>query len=89
MSEVYELGVTIGTGAFSKVKLATEKATGEQYACKASALRWGSPCRPRFARLLPPAEPAHRWRLTAVSAVNPTCVAAVDRVPSEARGAGD
>lgn len=37
VSDVYELGVTIGTGGFSKVKLATERATGEQYACKARA----------------------------------------------------
>ena len=37
LDEVYELGKTIGSGAFSKVKLVTDLATGMQYACKVCA----------------------------------------------------
>ncbi|KAI3424231.1 hypothetical protein D9Q98_009587 [Chlorella vulgaris] len=34
LEEVYELGAQIGEGGFSRVRLATHKATGQQYACK-------------------------------------------------------
>eukprot|EP00887_Chlorella_sp_A99_P005806 scaffold1.g5806.t1 len=37
VDEIYQLGSTLGEGAFSKVKIATERATGEQWACKARA----------------------------------------------------
>eukprot|EP00887_Chlorella_sp_A99_P007840 scaffold20.g7840.t1 len=36
--DVYIVGKTIGEGGFSKVKLVTEKATGQQYACKVMPL---------------------------------------------------
>ncbi|EFN53546.1 hypothetical protein CHLNCDRAFT_136678 [Chlorella variabilis] len=36
--EVYKIGKTIGTGGFSVVKLATEKGSGEQWACKIMSL---------------------------------------------------
>ncbi|EFN53943.1 hypothetical protein CHLNCDRAFT_8755, partial [Chlorella variabilis] len=38
VEEVYHLGRTLGQGAFSKVKLATHRATGEQVACKVMRL---------------------------------------------------
>lgn len=36
--DLYELGDTLGAGAFSIVKLCTEKATGKHFACKVMAL---------------------------------------------------
>ncbi|KAL4424298.1 hypothetical protein ABPG75_001599 [Micractinium tetrahymenae] len=36
--DVYKMGKTIGTGGFSVVKLATDRATGEQWACKIMSL---------------------------------------------------
>lgn len=36
--EVYKLGKTLGTGGFSVVKLAVDRTTGDEYACKVMAL---------------------------------------------------
>jgi serine/threonine protein kinase len=36
--DVYKVGKTIGTGGFSVVKLATDKETGQQWACKIMSL---------------------------------------------------
>ncbi|KAL4442683.1 hypothetical protein ABPG77_006677 [Micractinium sp. CCAP 211/92] len=36
--DVYKMGKTIGTGGFSVVKLATDRHTGEQWACKVMSL---------------------------------------------------
>lgn len=36
--EAYKVGKTLGTGGFSVVKLATDRATGEQWACKIMSL---------------------------------------------------
>ncbi|KAG2488991.1 hypothetical protein HYH03_012431 [Edaphochlamys debaryana] len=38
LRDVYKLGKTLGTGGFSVVKLATDRATGVEYACKIMAL---------------------------------------------------
>ena len=36
--DVYKLGKTLGTGGFSVVKLAVERSSGKQYACKIMSL---------------------------------------------------